>query len=62
MAREEFCKQVRLLLREVIRCFHRNEFPFGALANSYLSTIVDEVAKSEHGIQVNFLSVFSAAD
>ncbi|VDO18506.1 unnamed protein product [Heligmosomoides polygyrus] len=51
MAREEFCKQVRLLLREVIRCFHRNEFPFGALANSYLSTIVDEVAKSEHGIQ-----------
>ncbi|KAK6035846.1 hypothetical protein COOONC_26649 [Cooperia oncophora] len=52
MAREEYCKPVRLLLREVIRFFHRNEFPFYTLANSYLSTIVDEVAKSEHGIQV----------
>ncbi|KAK6038657.1 hypothetical protein COOONC_23837, partial [Cooperia oncophora] len=43
MAREEYCKPVRLLLREVIRFFHRNEFPFYTLANSYLSTIVDEV-------------------
>ncbi|KAK5971204.1 hypothetical protein GCK32_002459 [Trichostrongylus colubriformis] len=51
MAREEYCKPVRLLLREIIRFFHRNEFPFYTLANSYLSTIVDEVAKSEHGIQ-----------
>ncbi|ETN86346.1 hypothetical protein NECAME_16386, partial [Necator americanus] len=51
MAREEYCKPVRLLLREVIRFFHRNEFPFYTLANSYLSTIVEEVAKSEHGIQ-----------
>ncbi|VDO46158.1 unnamed protein product [Haemonchus placei] len=51
MAREDYCKPVRLLLREIIRFFHRNEFPFYTLANSYLSTIVDEVAKSEHGIQ-----------
>ncbi|VDM62248.1 unnamed protein product [Angiostrongylus costaricensis] len=51
MAREEYCKPVRLLLREVIRFFQRNEFPFYILANSYLCTIVDEVAKSEHGIQ-----------
>ncbi|VDM71596.1 unnamed protein product [Strongylus vulgaris] len=51
MAREEYCKPVRLLLREMIRFFHRNEFPFHTLANSYLSTIVEEVAKSEHGIQ-----------
>ncbi|KHJ96926.1 hypothetical protein OESDEN_03108 [Oesophagostomum dentatum] len=52
MAREEYCKPVRLLLREMIRFFHRNEFPFYTFANSYLATIVEEVAKSEHGIQV----------
>ncbi|KAJ1355860.1 hypothetical protein KIN20_013422 [Parelaphostrongylus tenuis] len=51
MAREEYCKPVRLLLREIIRFFQRSEFPFYILANSYLSTIVNEVARSEHGIQ-----------
>ncbi|WKX99162.1 hypothetical protein Q1695_014218 [Nippostrongylus brasiliensis] len=51
MGREEYCKPVRLLLREVIRFFHRNEFPFYTLANSYLSSIVEEVGKSEHGIE-----------